>query len=572
VTLVRATALDFAGRIIDPDRLAVFRCTERSGDTLSGLTLESGTDQDFSIGDTIAAFVTSQALEDIHDSVSDLETAIRDVTDYGAIGDGATDDTAAIQAAIDGLNRGVTGYMQPNGGTIYFPPGTYRCASGLTITRKCTTFAGAGVESSILKYSGSGDFITIGSDPGIGGYDDYSGTANDWGFRDLSLYGPGPSMDATLGMPTPSTTRAVVDWKNGSGSMRNVRVTNFGTGFWGLNSDINTFDHCKFSHCNKGLHLVNRSDQANFFNCYWLLNNYGVFVEFASTGILHGGTFNSNIFGDLYFWSPSSANSTLGISPRLDCDWKVFGSWFESETSYPTVAAHVIFGFDGTSARVLKGLKMFAPKLLTNNSTRFLEQYAGTGLLIDSPEGRGANLIRFLSTNSISGVFATAEIRDPAMVSTGVTLVGGNTFGAIRVVDTGKRGNSGMSVSGNGDANAGPTGPFVQLEAVPDTTGRGMRMRWGSSSTRFTLDRNEGTVSAPDWQAFVGFDRSLGQGKTTYHATASPSSGTYVQGDRVVNTAPTALGTPGSQYVILGWACTVAGTPGTWVPLRSPIE
>jgi hypothetical protein len=77
VTLVRATALDFAGRIIDPDRLAVFRCTERSGDTLSGLTLESGTDQDFSIGDTIAAFVTSQALEDIHDSVSDLETANR---------------------------------------------------------------------------------------------------------------------------------------------------------------------------------------------------------------------------------------------------------------------------------------------------------------------------------------------------------------------------------------------------------------------------------------------------------------------------------------------------------------
>jgi hypothetical protein len=47
VTLVRATALDFAGRITDPDRLAVFRCTERSGDTLSGLTLESGTDQFF---------------------------------------------------------------------------------------------------------------------------------------------------------------------------------------------------------------------------------------------------------------------------------------------------------------------------------------------------------------------------------------------------------------------------------------------------------------------------------------------------------------------------------------------
>jgi hypothetical protein len=51
--------------------------------------LESGTDQDFSIGDTIAAFVTSQALEDIHDSaLATLENSIRDVTSYGAIGDG----------------------------------------------------------------------------------------------------------------------------------------------------------------------------------------------------------------------------------------------------------------------------------------------------------------------------------------------------------------------------------------------------------------------------------------------------------------------------------------------------
>jgi hypothetical protein len=39
--------------------------------------------------------------------------------------------------------------------------------------------------------------------------------------------------------------------------------------------------------------------------------------------------------------------------------------------------------------------------------------------------------------------------------------------------------------------------------------------------------------------------------------TAAPTSGTWVQGDKVWNTAPTAGGVP-------GWVCVTGGTPGTW--------
>ena len=49
------------------------------------------------------------------------------VKDFGAVGDGTTDDTAAIQAAIDTFTVGT------KGGSIYFPNGTY-LVSGITIT------------------------------------------------------------------------------------------------------------------------------------------------------------------------------------------------------------------------------------------------------------------------------------------------------------------------------------------------------------------------------------------------------------------------------------------------------
>lgn len=51
--------------------------------------------------------------------------------------------------------------------------------------------------------------------------------------------------------------------------------------------------------------------------------------------------------------------------------------------------------------------------------------------------------------------------------------------------------------------------------------------------------------------------------------TAAPTTGTYAQGDQVRNSAPAEAGSGGSKYVVTGWICTVAGTPGTWLACRS---
>src|SRR3546814_20313799 len=50
---------------------------------------------------------------------------------------------------------------------------------------------------------------------------------------------------------------------------------------------------------------------------------------------------------------------------------------------------------------------------------------------------------------------------------------------------------------------------------------------------------------------------SEGRMVARYNATtAAPTTGAHAQGDFVPNSAPSVLGTAGSQYVLTGWLCT----------------
>lgn len=91
--------------------------------------------------------------------VSSITTRLFDVTDaaYGATGDGVTDDRAAVQAAIDAAEAA-------NGGTVYFPPGTYLCSSGLTVSASgdSITLLGEGAQS-IIRANVNGVIFTLSS-------------------------------------------------------------------------------------------------------------------------------------------------------------------------------------------------------------------------------------------------------------------------------------------------------------------------------------------------------------------------------------------------------------------------
>jgi len=50
--------------------------------------------------------------------------------------------------------------------------------------------------------------------------------------------------------------------------------------------------------------------------------------------------------------------------------------------------------------------------------------------------------------------------------------------------------------------------------------------------------------------------------------TTKPTTGTYQLGDFVKNSNTVENGTSPNRYVVLGWICVAAGTPGTWQECR----
>jgi len=93
-------------------------------------------------------------------TISAIASDVANVKNFGAAGNGSTDDTAAIQSAINSLT---------NGGTVFFPAGTYKVSSQINSSVRGVIFLGSGQAGSILSTtSATANILNIsGYDSGV---------------------------------------------------------------------------------------------------------------------------------------------------------------------------------------------------------------------------------------------------------------------------------------------------------------------------------------------------------------------------------------------------------------------
>lgn len=98
-----------------------------SGVSFTGFNNQAGTVQDLA-GNDGSDWIGFEADGNnaIARSAQDKMRDIVSVKDFGAVGDGVTNDTLAVQAAID--------VALTVNGQVFFPPGKYRCDSAITVT------------------------------------------------------------------------------------------------------------------------------------------------------------------------------------------------------------------------------------------------------------------------------------------------------------------------------------------------------------------------------------------------------------------------------------------------------
>ena len=277
------------------------------------------------LGDALIGFKQTYALgimpgavgKTLNDKMQDLVT----VKDFGATGDGTTDDTTAIQAAID--------LACQYGGCVYFPAGTYKISATLVFAMnnitvdpvKRPSMKGDGMAATTIYQTVNANGIEV------VGNDSYPASYSM--FQDFTLYGYQLNK---LGIVFKDVAFVTVN---------NVYLAGWSTGLYGVNIVSSTFNDMVMRFNNGGFYFesnatygyVTEPNAITMSNCVVGNNeSFGGKVIGAGLFNLFGGTIESNGTGtDLSSgkWGLAIVDAGGHLAQQSACGFNISGVYFE---------------------------------------------------------------------------------------------------------------------------------------------------------------------------------------------------------------------------------------------------
>lgn len=483
----------------------------------------------------------------VHDGVTAGGFPVGDyvnVKDFGAVGDGVTNDSTAINAAL------------AVGGAIYFPSGNYLIDARLYPVSNSKIFGdGASTKLKLKDNFGTQiNMFNLDADTNIS-------------FQDLYL-------DGNLAGQTfiGDNGQNLISLLNGS-------------------SDI-IIDNCFFINSGKdGVYIGGGSKNVMVSNCTFdTMRRMGVTITSGENIVVQ-----SNIFQNGYDLVGLVSNTGVHFEPNnsseycydLIIDNNIFKDMFSGVTLFNNkggatrdiIVSNNTFNTISGQAACL----VYYIYNVTINGNSFYNNGDLAGASDNSNKG-GAIHLRSASEFTISGNIFKGNKGGTSTIylySTGWGVITGNTFthcqkhsifwnylygaddagvgGAARIIT------NNIFISGSKDSvgtyRAIETGDYATHYSVadiiennyakidPTTSYGGFFKTYYIKNISFNAVYNKGgTIVTVDLDGGQHFQEM---------ASAAPVSGTYKKGDFVLNQNPTA----GSQ---MGWICTTAGSPGTW--------
>lgn len=485
-------------------------------------------------------------------------------TDFGATGDGTTNDRDAIQAAITAAGNGV----------LYFPYGTYRVNTALNLVSNITLWFAKGAKL-LLGTAVTTEYVLRGS------------TVSNVVFRDMTVEGNGLSGVSAIYLT--SCTNVTFD---------NCKITKAGTiGLWCVSCSFvkvykselsNNYNYgVEFRDCD-GCEAVGNRCNANgdtgvatstggrgimlwrSRSCYIAGNRctsnteYGfrIYSEAADAtysygNVISGNYFEDNTNGDFVLYDESQTGSKVFrnvISDNIavrSVNTTSLGTCFLLHGGQNTFVNNHAYktGTIGTDA-AFNFYYAFDCKMIGCTATNFAQAFSLPGSERITIEGCAGITV----ANAVTAMVKDITVKNCRFVHGGV---GAADVAIQNYAATGKNYYEGNTLDGF------HTGFYIAAEAVAlfrNTTLNsgfaGLRVS-GTSIAGLECGDNVWDSTAP-WELSALRKNTSTYHKATTYYNAAPSSLTWAVGDRVYQYQPVA-GQPKS------WVCTVAGTPGTWV-------